>query len=691
MKKALAILLAAAFCLTLAACGGPAPAQPAPTAAPAQDGALTVSLPEGEQVFALAAADGEIWVTAASRTGGAADRVYILDPASGAPELIYSQQENTLRAVWPALDGSLWVLTDAGQGQALARMDRDGTALAGTDLRSITTGGDAALLFAVPTDDGGLLCCMRSGPLSCSVTRLGADGVPLWAQPAAMHGQFFSLTRLTDGSVIGGFSATDAAGEPQGGALVRVDVDTGAVTELPVNGELQLAQGLGAPTVYCGDGQTLWLHDGAEGDVLTYDMAAGTLTRRFNWVDLGLLAPEAVFLRDGALWAAQGGGGAVQVLPVPADGDERTALTLAAIEPSWYLRQAAAAFNRENGAYRVEIKDYGEDGLEQFFTALTAGTLPDMFGLDLLPYDTLRKQGLLLDLTGYIDGDPDIQKEDYVNSMWDAVTVDGRALSLVWRYTVFTQWADPAMVTAEAYTPDAFIALAQGDEPLFAAVPGAASRLQRLEQLLEADLSRFVDWDAAACRFDSPDFIALLEAVKNAPAADALGPGGETLLTSGGGAVPARYAEQFEKGLVPVGEPTADGGRSTFCPRGELAIAAGTAHADGCWQFLRTFLLDETQDAAAAEGLPVQRAALVRRAENGPDLYGEAVPSDAAMEDLFALLDGPMAVSRYVSDASDVIAVVSQLAEPYFGGQATAEDAAADIQSRVSLYLAEHS
>ena len=102
-------------------------------------------------------------------------------------------------------------------------------------------------------------------------------------------------------------------------------------------------------------------------------------------------------------------------------------------------------------------------------------------------------------------------------------------------------------------------------------------------------------------------------------------------------------------------------------------------------------MLDETQDAAAVEGLPVQRAALTRRAENGPALYGEAVPSDAAMEKLFALLDGPLYPSRYVSDASDVIAVVREEAAPYFAGQATAEETAAAIQSRVSLYLAEHS
>ena len=472
MKKTLSILLAALTLLCLSGCGGP------PEEAPSSDGGgaartdgFTVSLPEGEQVFSLLAAEGAVWITAASRTGGAADRVYALSLADWSLEAVYAQKENTLRAAWPAAGGSLWVLADDESGQALTRVSRDGTALAQTDLYAVTSGGDASLLFAVPMDDGGLLCCMRSGVLSCSVTRLGVDGAPLWAQPVTKSGQFFSLARLADGTVAGGFSNTDAVGEPLGGSLERIDPDTGAVTALPVNGRSQLAQGLGAPTVYCGDGKTLWLQDGAEGDVLVYDMTEGTLTRRFNWVDMGLLAPQAVFLRDGTLWAAQGSGGTIQLLPVPADGDGRTPLTLAAIEPSWYLRQAVAAFNRENGAYRVEIKDYGEDGLETFLTELTAGQLPDMACLDLLPYDTLRRQGLLADLTGYIDGDPSIRREDYVNSMWDVVTVDGQVLSLVWRYTVTTQWADPAVVTAEGYTLEEFIALAQGDEPLFAAVP----------------------------------------------------------------------------------------------------------------------------------------------------------------------------------------------------------------------------
>ena len=177
----------------------------------------------------------------------------------------------------------------------------------------------------------------------------------------------------------------------------------------------------------------------------------------------------------------------------------------------------------------------------------------------------------------------------------------------------------------------------------------------------------------------------------SAPTANALGQTGPLLLEPGGGADPARYAQRFQAGLVPVGEPTADGGRSAFCPRGELAIVSAAAHPEGCWQFLRTLLLDEAQDAAAVEGLPVQRAALTRRAEDTPAISGQAAPSDEAMEKLFALLDGPMYADRYVSDASDVIAVVSQLAEPCFSGQITAAEAAADIQSRVSLYLAEHS
>ncbi len=679
MKKLLSALLAAALLL----CCAPVPGR-------AQAGELAAAMPEGEQAFSLWAGDGTVWVTAATAAGAAADKVYALDPDAGALEPVYARRERDIRAAWPGGEGSVWVLSDDQAGQALVRADRDGTVLAQTDLYAVTSGGDASLLCAVPMADGGLLCCMRAGELSCSVTRVGPDGVPLWARPVDQPGQFSSLIRLPDGSAAAGFAKCDPTGQPLGGSLMRIDTDTGAVTELPVNGDVQLSQGLSAPDVLCADENAIWLHDGPEGDVLAYDMAAGTLERRFNWVDMGLLAPEAVFLRDGTLWAALNEGGAVRLVPVR-ERDERTVLTLAAIEPGWYLRQAVAAFNRESSAFRVEIKDYGSGGLDQFLTELTAGQLPDMVCLDMLPYDALRRQGLLLDLTEHIDGDADIRIEDYVNSMWDAVTVDGRVLSVVWRFTVFTQWADPAVVTAEEYTPEKFIALAQGDEPLFAVVPGAASRLQRLEQLLGAELGQFVDWDGAVCRFDSPEFISLLEAVASAPTADALGQAGPLLLEPGGGADPARYAQRFQASLVPVGEPTADGGRSAFCPRGELAIVSATAHPDGCWRFLRTLLLDEAQDAAAVEGLPVQRAALERRAEDTPAVSGQAVPSDEAMEKLFALLDGPMYVDRYVSDASDVIAIVSQLAEPYFSGQTTAGEAAADIQSRVSLYLAEHS
>lgn len=145
-----------------------------------------------------------------------------------------------------------------------------------------------------------------------------------------------------------------------------------------------------------------------------------------------------------------------------------------------------------------------------------------------------------------------------------------------------------------------------------------------------------------------------------------------------------------EDGLTPVGEPTAEGGQSAFCPRGELAIIRQTEHPDACWQFLRSFLLDEAQDAAAGHWLPVQRAALKRRAENAASLYGEQTPSRETMEGLAALLDRQMYVSRYASDAADILAIVQEQAAAYFNGQDTAQAAAADIQSRMSQYLAEH-
>ena len=187
-----------------------------------------------------------------------------------------------------------------------------------------------------------------------------------------------------------------------------------------------------------------------------------------------------------------------------------------------------------------------------------------------------------------------------------------------------------------------------------------------------SNLGAFVDFEGPACSFDSPEFIDLLETVETMPLT------GDPLVGDRG------YLGQFflMPGETLLGYPTAAGGTFLFQPDIELAITTAASDPEACWQFVRQFLLEDVQAYTTLADLPVRRD--VR------DLYALEGYEDGAAA-VAAILDGPMTVYRDASRASAVLDIVQDETAAYFAGTVTAEDAAAALQNRVGLYLAEQS
>ena len=746
MKKLLCLCLAAMTLLTLCACHRdddaiePPPAVSQTMAAGAEQvqqpaRQLTVQAPDGGVFVDLASCGGQVYasvrydageqalfdggMTAAGLDG--ANAVFAVDPDTGALTQLCGRDGGGIWDFVPMPDGTVWAWVyaaaipapgedgDMQTTSTLFHLDSANTALAAVDVAELTGGGETGFsLQMAPLDDSTLAVTWGDGS-GCTVKALDSGG-NVSGLADADGGGFTDLARMEDGSLMGIWWTLDEAADSSSYSIARLDPAARKITQMSLPDGAELHPGDKNP-VQCGDGARLYLED-FDADVSVYDAADRSLTPAFNWLDLGVTGggyglPAKLFYRDGALWAAAVSEDqtTVDIFPVDAAGGGRETLTLASFESSdAALASAVADFNRTNSQYRIAVKYYSEffDGLAQFNYDVIAGDVPDILSLYRMPYDTLRHQGMLADLTSCIDNDADIRREDYLDWSWQADTAaDGGIWSLVTRFAFGGYWGRAGdELTRENFTLDKYLTLAESGEELeYANGDGPEYRAWIVEALVAADLARFADTDTAQCHFDSPEFARILTAVQNM--AIATGDRYQTTRIERSGIIDGYrgYYYQRQDGYpVALGDPTAEGGRFYLRPQQELAMSSRTEHPDACWQFIRSFLLpayQQQENVTSLQGFPVLKSALDTLAARETDPAAQQVLGECTQADVDAVNaifdSGDIYVDRLESMADTVCEILHEELIPFFSGAVDADTVTADLQSRVGLYLSEHS
>lgn len=641
-----------------------------------------------------------------------ANAILAADIQGGAAEVIYGA-ENDIQKFAPASDESLWVLTGVyDQENAMwsfslihAGADRGETEVSLSDLLDIPVGdaGFYNINFMFPADEGGVTLCV--GGNTFSVVTLDAAGTVTSAADVS-GGWFNSLTRLDTGELAGLFSPFD--GIVQGDAyLAALDPISGTVTKLGIDSDEALNDYTSNYTsVLAGDGETLWLQ--IMSTVRPYRRSDGTLGEGDMWINMGVNDYDLLtsFLAEGTLWTAEKSPEGVTVAPLRTGADDRQVLTLATMRTDWILTPAVAAFNRENPDYRIEVHNYtAEDpiltqAVERFNYDIIAGVIPDLYYLEDMPYDTLVKQGLLGDLSDYVN---QMDMSGYMENILCAPRQeDGALYSLipVFRLDTLAAPAEAGLTAADITVPN-FIRW-QAEHPETGIIEADSSEAYTLYSLIKTDLERYVNFDDASCSFDSQEFIDLMTMVRDMPKSE-YDDGTGTVISEApyllvhatleNYAAPADLRE--EEGFDPmfVGDPGPTGGVMAVLPSIELAMSSQTAAPDACWKFISYFLSESFQNKtmdieSGFDEFPVMRSAL----DAGAQLflqYGLTTQEDIDyVNEILSSTD--LYVYHRFSLAEDVLNIVFEESSSFFQEQCTAEAAAANIQSRVGLYLAEH-
>lgn len=404
---------------------------------------------------------------------------------------------------------------------------------------------------------------------------------------------------------------------------------------------------------------------------------------------------------------------------------QKTTLTLACVYLNYYIKNQILDFNRKSSDYRIEVRDYSEfnteddysAGYTKLITEIGSGAVPDIMVTDGLPIETFGAKGLLADLWHFIDADKELGgRAGVMEPVFNALSQDGKLYEITSNFYI-TTIAGPSSIigTEPGWTyDDMFAALDQMPEgcELFSL---GTTRNDVFSSICTMNLSNFVDWNTGECSFDSEEFISLMEFANRFPETfdwenhewtpedndSTRIKEGRQLLVMLSLSDPysyTYYSEMFNGEMTLKGYPGVPGSGAVFYSNGTgLAISSTCADKDAAWSFVRTLLTRDYQENYGY-GFVTNRELFDENIKNmvGQSYYtydestGEEKEIKFTQEnaDLIAdLIDNTSMVADY--NTSQINDIINEEVAYYFSGEKTAQDVAATIQNRVSIYVNE--
>ncbi|MDE6764209.1 MAG: extracellular solute-binding protein [Oscillospiraceae bacterium] len=404
------------------------------------------------------------------------------------------------------------------------------------------------------------------------------------------------------------------------------------------------------------------------------------------------------------------------------------------------IKRQIVEFNKNNPEYEIELtsyEDYATNGYNDAITKLNndmiAGNLPDIIVLNSnMPIDSYISKGLLADLYEFMDNDETINRSDYIEGVFKAYETNGKLYELISNFNISTLVGKSSMVgDTSGWTVDEFIAFADAN-PDKSLMGDEISRSDFFSIMVSVCSENFINRDTGECRFDSEDFIKLMEFSTRFPKEidyneiysdenywneqQSAYREGRTLLNSfylnRFGDIRELEQGAFGEPITFKGFPGAAGNGAVFNAYTEIAITSKASNPDGAWNFVKYFLSDEYQDLYTTNNsyqFPIKKSSLEKLAEaakerpywedadgkkeyydntywNGSESINIGVNSDEDNQKNIDFINSTENISRNDEQVSNII---NEEASAFFEGQKTSKEVAEIIQNRVSNYLAE--
>ena len=382
-------------------------------------------------------------------------------------------------------------------------------------------------------------------------------------------------------------------------------------------------------------------------------------------------------------------------------------LSIACFYDSPYVQYAARKYEEAHEGIDIEITFYADEDKDEpkysqiINTALMSGLGEDIIDVAHIPWWKLGDKNRLLDLEGKIDISPEI----FYKNILDAYIYNGR------RYTIPLCFSFEAFQFGDAFadaehprhiTLDTLLSLAEKypSTPLFNDSGFGMGPLTLAYKLFEMQFGDFVDVANKSANFDGEQFIALLNKVQSIAGAGALAPpnrGDNPLI---------RQLVLYSPAMSHMGTIeyedvfllTDDAGQSIFLASSFIpAVNANSANKELAIDFVEFLISKDMQSSPELMYCPINKnAALESTKLIFSDLQlGGYVPAGFDNDNLgqnVAKFDALVErLASYELNFADVYIrdfVMSEMRR-FFRGEASAEQAAKNLQSKLNTYLKE--
>jgi len=412
---------------------------------------------------------------------------------------------------------------------------------------------------------------------------------------------------------------------------------------------------------------------------------------------------------------------------------QKKVLTIAGISTNSMLNTAIAAFQKAHPDYKVDVKTYeteivgmkqsGQEidlgsMIQQFNTDIISGNGADIYILDDLPYYKYIDKGILADL-GQMMESAGMDTTEYFGNIFDACKVNGKlyTIPIAFEYNVMAGKASN-MPSSATPTVDEFLQKAKALPSGLAAFP-KEDAVDAFADFMEDNYSYYVDQSAHTARFNSPEFIKVLNdfkaladtkmsAVDNEEQ-DPYEQIGENKLAFA--PVSLGRAEELSMVKAMAGEetvfskmPAMEQETYNFNARGLFGINASSQNKEEALDFIKIMLSQDIQSNMQFDGFPVNKAANASAIERlkGNGTMGkektrlvirtknkeyEAKPlTDAEYAAIASTFEK---LNRLSAPDPNIVKILQEELPAFFSGQKSAEDVASLIQNRVSTILSE--
>ena len=489
--------------------------------------------------------------------------------------------------------------------------------------------------------------------------------------------------------------------------------------------------------------------------LMQYDLSSKKSTELVNWInsDLNISdvdASRVAIASEKELYLVSNSyhddAGKTEIIRLdwvdPKELKEKSILTLAASYINYDIQMAVVNFNKTNDRYRITVKDYSTYNTEEDYDRATtmlnndiaSGNIPDILLVSSdMPFDSYSAKGLFADLNQYLNADSDIKREDYLENMLAATTVDGKLYSIIPSFGIYTIAGKSKYVGTEpGWTMDDLNALID-KLPKDARLFYDMTRDNLLQLACTMTKNDFIDSQTGKCSFDSPEFVKLLEftnTFSNESIWDSVDWDNvdesfwkdmETACRDDRAYLQSTSIYSFDDywqlkkvtfgdDITLVGYPSASKQGSLITSSLELAMSAKSKNPDGAWQFIKYFLGDEYQSALSYQW-PIKRSQIDKLAENAmkePESSDETIIGSAAskvetaeaagmgnigqidQQSVDALKTFIESVSQVMRYDRSVLDIIKEEASAYYAGKKSADETAKIIQNRVQIYVSEN-